>query len=113
MGIDGIGKKGGPNGVAPPSNETAKPVGDGVRFDPTQAAGASATGQAQGLAPLERLRAGEIDLPRYLDLKVDEATAHLKGLPSDDLAMIRDVLREQLTSDPGLVALVKQATRDA
>jgi len=113
MGIDGIGKKGGPSGVAPPSNDATKPIGDGVRFDPTQAAATSSTGSAQGIAPLERLRAGEIDLPRYLDLKVEEATAHLKGLPADDLTLIRDVLREQLASDPGLVALVKQATRDA
>ena len=60
--------------------------------------------------PLARLRAGEIDLDRYLDLKVDEATAHLKGLRAHEMSGLRSLLRAQLVSDPSMVNLVQQAT---
>ncbi len=60
--------------------------------------------------PLEKLRAGEIDLDRYLDLKVNDATAHLGGLRAHEMEGLRSLLREQLTSDPSLVDLVQQAT---
>jgi hypothetical protein len=64
-------------------------------------------------SPLARLRAGEIDLDRYLDLKVDEATAHLKGLRARELSGLRSLLRTQLESDPSMVDLVQQATGQA
>ena len=61
-------------------------------------------------SPLARLRAGEIDLDRYLDLKVDEATAHLKGLRAHEMSGLRSLLRAQLVSDPSMLDLVQQAT---
>jgi hypothetical protein len=63
--------------------------------------------------PLERLRAGEIDRDGYLDLKVDDATAHLSGLHPEELDAVKTVLRGQLASDPALVELVRQATDSA
>ena len=60
--------------------------------------------------PLERLRGGEIDLDRYLDLKVDEATAHLRGLRAHEMEGLRSLLRDELASDPALLDLVQQAT---
>jgi hypothetical protein len=64
--------------------------------------------QANGRrAPFERLRAGEIDLETYLDLKIDLATAHLRGLSEDQLRTIRATLRERLACDPALVELVE------
>jgi hypothetical protein len=60
--------------------------------------------------PLDRLRAGEIDLDRYLDLKVDEATRHLAGLRAHEMEGLRTLLRQQLASDPALAELVQQAT---
>jgi hypothetical protein len=88
MGIDRIGK----GGAAPPTPETPATGGaekkGGVerpfqveRPDPTQVE----VGRAQATAnvdaaqatsePLARLRAGEVDVHGYIDLKVDEATS--------------------------------------
>jgi hypothetical protein len=62
-------------------------------------------------APLDQLRAGEISLSQYLDIKVSEATAHLdQRLSVEQLDFIRNSLREQLTSDPLLAELVKAST---
>ena len=73
-----------------------------------QAAGAvDATGAA---SPLARLRAGEVDVHGYIDLKVDEATSNLKGLSPAELSDIKQVLRDQLATDPGLADLVRTAT---
>ena len=55
-------------------------------------AGASASVEAvapKGVGALERLRAGEIDLDGYLDLKVNEATAHLHGLGTTELEGVK------------------------
>jgi hypothetical protein len=59
---------------------------------------------------LARFRSGQIDVARYLDLKVEEATAHLKALPPAQLASIRSTLRERLVTDPALAGLVEAAT---
>lgn len=111
MGIDRIGKGGG----APPpdldkvgktgavdkpfSAERADRTKEAAPVDPTQAA-----------SPLAQLKSGAIDLDRYLDLKVDEATKALDGMPASDIADIKRSLREQLATDPLLVDLVKSAT---
>ena len=62
------------------------------------------------MSPLDRFRAGEIDLRGYLDLKVEEATAHLRDLPAAEMDDIKRTLREKLATDPELVSLVRQAT---
>jgi len=114
MGIDRIGK-GGP--AAPPSplaekgrvggSEAARTfeVWPGQRTAPAEVAGA--TGES---SPLERLKAGQIDLDGYLDLKVTEATGHLKGLRAEEMDGLRRLLRDELSSDPSLAALVERAT---
>ena len=44
----------------------------------------------------------------YLDIKVDQATAHLdKRIGDEQLSFIRSSLREQLPNDPMLVELVQ------
>jgi hypothetical protein len=60
--------------------------------------------------PLERLRAGQIDVNTYMDQKVTEATAHLRGLRPSELDSIQRMLRDKLASDPALADLVKGAT---
>lgn len=55
-------------------------------------------------------RAGTIDVNGYLDRKVDEATHALHGLPKHELDVIRHTLRQQLSTDPGLIELVQKAT---
>ena len=122
MSIDGIGKKGGAaGGGAAPSDKvlgTSRTGGAEKTFevgstDTASRVDASRVGEAgevQGSSHLEALRAGTIDLDRYLDIKVDEATAHLEGLGSDDLEAIRSALRDKLTTDPDLIDLVSRAT---
>jgi len=121
MGIDRIGKGGAP----PPPTET-KETGAidkagsvdktfSTTLERTEAArkaGAAeaAASSASATSPLARLRAGEIDLNGYIDLKVDEATRGLQGLPPAELDEIKRVLRDQMATDPGLTDLVRTAT---
>ena len=115
MAIDRIGK----GGALPPTPETggaAGPTKAGGAATPfaverSEKAGAAAPTQslpgAEAASPLARLRSGEVDVNGYVDLKVDEATKGLQGVPSADLAEIKSVLRDQLRTDPGLVDLVR------
>jgi hypothetical protein len=100
-----------------PGGEASRPAPSGAPFEvPTKPAAATAPASPAAVSatgPLERLRAGEIDLKRYLDLKVDEATTHLKALPPVELEAIRSALRDRLASDPALVDLVRTATGQA
>lgn len=111
MGIDGIGKK------PPVGPDAAGGVGGaqktGATFEvPSSDAtkGVSATTHVDATSPLARLKAGEIDVNQYVDLKVDEATKHLGAMPPSDLADIKSLLREKLVSDPSMADLVRQST---
>jgi phosphoserine phosphatase len=66
-----------------------------------------ATDLRSGREPLERFRAGEISLDAYLDLKVEEATRHLVGLPVTQLDQVRTALRKQIAETPELEELVR------
>ncbi len=112
MGIDGIGKRGGPQGVQTPSTTTpTQKTGKSFETELQRSESASAT-TAVDLAPsaLDDFKAGRIDMNGYLDRKVEAATAHLDGMPAADLQQIRGMLREQLTSDPAFTELVQNAT---
>jgi hypothetical protein len=109
MGIDGIGKGGAP----PPatgidrSTSTTEVGSPSAEFK----VGKTASTEAAAPASLEQVRSGAISISQYLDLKVNEATSHLAGRLSDEqISFVRNSLREQLSSDPALVDLVKAAT---
>jgi hypothetical protein len=121
MGIDRIGKGGAP----PPSTPPVAPKGAGpservrgpepsrpfeVRPERANEAAKSSGIAPVGTSPLERLRAGHIDVNGYVDLKVEQATAHLQGLSPVELGAVKSMLREQIATDPALADLVKQAT---
>jgi hypothetical protein len=112
MGIDRIGKNGPPL-PAPEAggSSSARPTGQAFQVHgapkTTASTGVDAT---RPVEPLDRLRAGEVDLGGYVDLKVHEATAHLSSLPPVELEKIRSVLREKLANDPELVELLRAAT---
>jgi hypothetical protein len=113
MGIDRIGGKGQP--ATPPTTTGVDRPGEAGR--PFEIERPREVAPTQRPVPvdvtrtaLERYRAGEIDLDRYIDLKVDEATGHLSALPLEDLEAVRNTLRDRLASDPTLVDLVRTAT---
>lgn len=105
MSIDRIGKG---SGIAPPAADGPKgpsaTTGTGETFRVPR------TAEATAPSAVERVRSGELSVDRYLDIKVNEATAHLAGkLPADHLAFVQASLREQLAADPVLVELVQKA----
>jgi uncharacterized protein (DUF2342 family) len=120
MGIDGIGKKGPP--APPPPKEAggpSRPTEAGRAFEVSRPVPPGHAEQVRAGAieaprtALDRLRAGEIDVNGYVDLKVDEATAHLGKLPPVELEAIRSTLRDRLGTDPTLTDLVRTATGHA
>lgn len=109
MAIDRIGGKGPPV----PTPGTDAPTKSGATFEvskPEPANVARAVEHVGIKPPLERLRAGEIDASTYVDLKVDEATRHMKHLRAEDLSTIRAELRHRMLADPALADLVQSAT---
>jgi hypothetical protein len=107
MGIDGIGKA---PPIAPPggTEPTGAAGGSGGEFRVGGAAPSAAAG------PLARLERGEIGLDQYLDARVAEATAHLAGrVTAEQLEVVKQTLRTELSSDPVLVELLRRATGKA
>jgi hypothetical protein len=109
MGIDGIGK--------PPSNAigsvgSALPSERALPGEPFTLDRADALpGSERISAALSGLQRGELSLDQYLDTRVTEATQHLAGkISPDQLDFVKQSLREQLTSDPVLVELVRRTT---
>jgi hypothetical protein len=112
MGIDGIGKP--PGGGLPPgaiggSSGAAKP--GAVRGESFRVERAEATERAQPSDALGQLQRGDISLDQYLDTRVAGAVEHLQGkLPAEQLDFVKQSLREQLSTDPVLMELVRRAT---
>jgi len=110
MGIDGIGKGGGVSGIVPGSTphvgEAAK---TGAAAEPFRVAKGADVERAEPLT-LDRVRSGELSVFEYVDAKVHEATSHLVGrLTPEQLAFVQSNLREQMSTDPVLVDLVRAA----
>ncbi|HVH48129.1 MAG TPA: hypothetical protein VM925_37605 [Labilithrix sp.] len=117
MGIDGIGKGGPPKA---PETSGSGPLEKTGSVEKTFSVDRpDATTRAQGpqaldaTSPLARLRAGEIGADAYLDLKAEDATKGLEGLSPAELDDIKKVLRDQMTTDPELVDLVRMITGQA
>lgn len=116
MAIDRIGKGGAPQVPEAGSPARADKTGGAAPFKVDRDAPAAPADPmrnvdvASATTPLARLRAGEVDVHEYVDLKGEEATKRLKGLPAAELAEIRSILRDQLRTDPGLTDLVHTAT---
>jgi hypothetical protein len=111
MGIDGIGK----GGVSPPASgiDGAKsPSATEIGSPSTEfKVGKATASDAPAAASLDLVRSGAISVSQYLDVKVNEATAHLADrLSADQFSFVRRNLREQLSADPALIDLVKAAT---
>jgi len=112
MGIDSIGKKGPPTPPSPADIQGPARAPEATRpFEVSKTTPAPQAGAVEApRTAMERLRAGEIDVNGYVEVKVHEATAHLAALPPAELEQLRSALRDRLGSDPGLVELVRKAT---
>lgn len=112
MGIDKIGKNAGVQGPEGPAEADAtKNVEKSfASVHAEKSAQAEGTAAVSGASPLDRLKAGELDVNGYVDARIDEATRGLSGLGEKQLGAIRAVLREQIVTDPGLSELVRSAT---
>jgi hypothetical protein len=110
MGIERIGKPGPP--VSPSSTGAIQPAAhvEQTRFAEVAAEARAVVPAAGPQSALEQLRVGAIDLNRYLDIKVQEATASMADLSPAQVDRVRSALRERLSSDPTLVDLVRKAT---
>ncbi|HKY34604.1 MAG TPA: hypothetical protein VJN18_01585 [Polyangiaceae bacterium] len=59
---------------------------------------------------LRQLQRGTLTVSEYLDAHAERAVAHLRGQVSmRRLEVIKSVLREQMTTSPGLVELLRRA----
>jgi hypothetical protein len=105
MSIDGIGKKGGTVPLAPPT--TSPTTGAKGEFTLRET---EAVGKTESTGAAAEVRAGRMSMDAYLDVRVNEATAHLTELAPSDLKMVKEVLKDQLKNDPALADLVKSAT---
>lgn len=107
MGIDPIGK--------PPGTDKAvdaATAGKPGAFNRALEAGGSE--QARGSDSVElidQLERGEIDVERYLQVRVDQSVAHLESvLTPEQLDLVKQRLHEQMRTDPVLIELTRRAT---
>jgi len=114
--VSGIGGPGGSGKVGGPTPASAPPEGSASVSRPTGASFGEAVAKTQtagtvdAASPLEQLRAGRVDRQAYVELRVQEATAHLENkLAPVDLEKIRAELRDAVEQDPDLAALVRAA----
>jgi hypothetical protein len=108
MGIDRIGRAGGGAGITPPVSTPTEPAAAVTESFQSVAKAVGETGQ---VPLLEQLKAGQIDMNRFLELRVEQATAHLQGVVDPErLQFIREALRIQIEADPAMLDLVKAAT---
>jgi hypothetical protein len=109
MGVDGIGGNGGRpvHGIGP--SDLA--VTDRVSSDAVPTAGVKGAAGTTGSTALGQLERGEINVEQYLDTRVAEAVRHLEGrVPASQVDFVKKALREELSSDPVLVELVRRTT---
>lgn len=67
------------------------------------------TGETKEATSLERLESGDLSIDEYLDTRVQHATQHLEGsVAPEQLQVIREELRDQLSTDPVLQRLVQR-----
>jgi hypothetical protein len=111
MSIDGIGKPGGGIPAGPTGGVSGSARGEGFRVD-----GAGSTREsvgpegARGSEALQALQRGEVSLDQYVDSQVEAALQKLPPLAPEQLATLRELMKEQLRTDPVVMELVRQTT---
>ena len=113
MAVDGVGKPpicGLPGSVSSVGS-SEPPARSEFAIDVTNGASPSSAVGTVESDLLHRLEAGQVNQEQYLDIKAEQAVAHLVGhLPVEQVELIRATLRDQLSSDPLFQRLVRQVT---
>lgn len=113
MAVDGVGKppiSGLPGPIASVSN-SEPPTRSEFSIDGTSGPSPGAEVASVDSELLRRLELGQVSQEQYLDIKAEQAVAHLVGrLPIEQVEIIRATLRDQLSSDPFLQRLIRQVT---
>jgi hypothetical protein len=112
MAVDGVGKPPipGVSGPAASISNSERPAK--AEFHIESPGGLSPTAKVSSVSSdlLDRVEAGQITQQQYLDIKSEQAVAHLVGhLPTEQIELIRATLRDQLSNDPLFERLVRQA----
>jgi hypothetical protein len=116
MVVDSIGKFPVSGTAGSVESTGAQQVGERAEFTIQSTHGPNSS---SSVAPSEgdlvsRLQAGQLTKDEYLDLRAAQAVRHLEGqLPTEKIDVIRAALREQLNTDPLLIAMVRRATSTA
>lgn len=72
---------------------------------------APGVGKAAISTALRQLKRGELSLEEYLEYRVEDAVEHLKDkITTEQLEFVREVVRQELRSDPALREMVRQVT---
>ncbi len=112
MAIDGIGKSS-ISGTASPSDLAGvQEASPSAEFVVQSASGSEASSAPTIDGPLiSQLQSGRLTKDQYLDIRAEQAVHHLVGkIPDEKVGIIRETLREQLDTDPLLMAMVRRAT---
>ncbi len=115
MAIDGIGKPpitGAPGSVNLTDSAGAPSKTEFALESPPSTEGTMRAGVVESDL-LTQVQSGQITRDQYLDFRVDEAVKHLAcQLSPEKLDVIRATLRDQLNTDPLLVAMARRALGD-
>src|SRR5437660_5759012 len=85
--IERIGKGGIPS--TPRLDTPARSSGSAFSVERPSPSASSSIAAASPARPWERVRRGELSINDYLDIKVDQATSHLRDLPAAALREVR------------------------
>ncbi len=115
MAIDRIGKppiSGTPGSVGAPDSALGASKAEFALESPASAVGSQRAESVDG-GLLAQVQSGQITREQYLDLRVDDAVKHLSDkLSPENVDVIRTTLREQLSTDPLLIAMARRAVGD-
>ncbi len=111
MAVDGVGKPPIPGITGPVASigHSEPPARTEFSVDAPGKASPNVEVTPVGSDLLDRLQAGQVTQEQYLDIKAEQAVAHLVGqLPAEQVDLIRATLRDQLSTDPLFERLVRQ-----
>jgi hypothetical protein len=111
MAIDGIRK--GPTPATGPHSAVGSAGATPKAFEvgkPSETGTAPGVDAASPAALAARVRSGELNLAGFVEAKIDQATAHLRGMSTEALSDIKEMMREKMMHDPLVSEWVAELT---